>query len=720
MSDKESNKQQNQQQQQQQLLLDKKMVVLETSWTAPPPLPAAAAARTATAVTTTSNSRSRETILAELISTTVRFSASDVAAMAGVHPYKNLAQLLHRLVYQGRTGALVLELDAQTLGLQLLDHEEEIWKVLATKAGTKTQQALQQVLTGQTCKSVQEAVQVQQRVAREAQASGKLSAAELNVLSEASRHTTYTRFGTDHEDNALNACRDKWGWDITERNAEIMEWPFRRKELETVAATGGDLIVTAEPIQDAKPVYLKRKSMDDVEDTYEIIKSATARNKRKRTQDRDQSIVDLTNCDKVNKENILEDFKQALRDAAAAEVTTKATTNATPDSKAPQKETSQTPSSSLSRRVVELVSSPLLFLGSWLGKQQPNATTALATVANDKHPLSPTTILTAVATKKRALSPTTIGEEAASSNNSLQEAVRTKISIKSQNQHQKYDENPFFVIRGAVDGIREELQVIPSTTATSTDAFGDDEWFLNRIVVELKHRMNRIYHTPPLYEQIQAVVYCFMYNVDGADIVQVMRRQEQSPVAKGKNRNGAKRAPPENEKTSNKNAIHAVKAHEAPMSTKITEYANRSKAGIPGCLGVSASSQKAAIRQIGESKSETEQIVPPPESHQQQRTQGRPIQKRELKMQFDRVSLEDPILRHRQNWQQIILPRLASFAEAVYAIRRDDSKRYRLLLACSDALGELEHDAWALLYEECPWLKSCDTAFNRKGKNICN
>ena len=89
-------------------------------------------------------------------------------------------------------------------------------------------------------------------------------------------------------------------------------------------------------------------------------------------------------------------------------------------------------------------------------------------------------------------------------------------------------------------------------------------------------------------------------------------------------------------------------------------------------------------------------------------------------MQFDRVSLEDPILRHRQNWQQIILPRLASFAEAVYAIRRDDSKRYRLLLACSDALGELEHDAWALLYEECPWLKSCDTAFNRKGKNICN
>ena len=54
-----------------------------------------------------------------------------------------------------------------------------------------------------------------------------------------------------------------------------------------------------------------------------------------------------------------------------------------------------------------------------------------------------------------------------------------------------------FVIAGAVDGVAEEL------TAASEDA---DTWETQKVVVEIKNRMNRAMDPPPLYDQIQLVV----------------------------------------------------------------------------------------------------------------------------------------------------------------------------------------------------------------------
>ena len=83
-----------------------------------------------------------------------------------------------------------------------------------------------------------------------------------------------------------------------------------------------------------------------------------------------------------------------------------------------------------------------------------------------------------------------------------------------------------------------------------------------------------------------------------------------------------------------------------------------------------------------------------------------------IEIDIKRVSLDDPLLQHRRNWNDVILPRLRSFVEAVYRIRSNDTRRYQLLTAMSNPTGNLL-EAWNILHEECPWLKDCDTAFYR-------
>ena len=77
-----------------------------------------------------------------------------------------------------------------------------------------------------------------------------------------------------------------------------------------------------------------------------------------------------------------------------------------------------------------------------------------------------------------------------------------------------------------------------------------------------------------------------------------------------------------------------------------------------------------------------------------------------------RVSLDDDIMHHRNNWHAIILPRLESFVTAVYNVRSSDDKRYRMIRAAAVASsGGDESDYWQILLEECSWLKECDITF---------
>ena len=133
-----------------------------------------------------------------------------------------------------------------------------------------------------------------------------------------------------------------------------------------------------------------------------------------------------------------------------------------------------------------------------------------------------------------------------------------------------------------------------------------------------------------MYEIIQAVTYCFMYNVQEADILQVLRTSVETKVATNAGTGG----------------------------TKFPEE-------------------------------KTEDVV----------------------LHVHRVSLDsEDQQQHMINWETCILPRLRTFVEAVYRVRADDDKRYRFLAAISDTTQPAA--AWNMLFDEVPFLKSCDTAFD--------
>jgi hypothetical protein len=203
---------------------------------------------------------------------------------------------------------------------------------------------------------------------------------------------------------------------------------------------------------------------------------------------------------------------------------------------------------------------------------------------------------------------------------------------------------PFFSIIGMVDGIRDELA--PSTDKGSSETPSDDDsWVFRKVIVECKHRMNRIHVVPPLYEQIQTTAYCLMHQINEADIVQVMRKE-----------------------------VRLVK----------------SKAPVVPSEKVNPSEKK-----------------PPPPTRQEP-------SRKSITISVSRISLDDPIMQHRTNWTQVVLPRLRSFVEAVFAIRSNDDKRYQLLIALSGTTDDDQlKKAWQILHDDCPWLESCDTAFHR-------
>lgn len=76
-------------------------------------------------------------------------------------------------------------------------------------------------------------------------------------------------------------------------------------------------------------------------------------------------------------------------------------------------------------------------------------------------------------------------------------AVLSNSCEQTKTETRREREKACFVIAGAVDGVAEEV----------TDAPEDaDAWETRRVVVEVKNRMSKARHPPPLYDQIQLVV----------------------------------------------------------------------------------------------------------------------------------------------------------------------------------------------------------------------
>merc|ERR1719356_711872 len=101
---------------------------------------------------------------------------------------------------------------------------------------------------------------------------------------------------------------------------------------------------------------------------------------------------------------------------------------------------------------------------------------------------------------------------------------------------------------------------------------------------------------PPLYDQIQAIAYCFMYQTESAEIVQAVRKENTDEEIRNK------------------------------INDKQSSTANQ------------------------------------------------PNSKPKYDIYASSITLDDKLFQHKQNWENIILPRLRSFVEMIYEIRKNPIK----------------------------------------------
>ena len=105
---------------------------------------------------------------------------------------------------------------------------------LAQKAGDSTAKALEAAIKVKTgthvLENVKAAAMIKMKILEEAKKSMNLSAEELKRLEEGSRSYVDTGFGISHEDGALDLFERQCGWEVRDRNASIINWPFARSE----------------------------------------------------------------------------------------------------------------------------------------------------------------------------------------------------------------------------------------------------------------------------------------------------------------------------------------------------------------------------------------------------------------------------------------------------------------------------------------------------------
>lgn len=181
----------------------------------------------------------------------VRLSASNVGALTGFNPYSNIPDMIFSIVYQSRMGSLLLRRDAQLLGIDLVN-EEDAMKALARKSESKeivkaVEIAVEVKRQKKKIVSTNEATDLKASLTKLINNSKiKLNGADRKVLLSNSIQCVNTGFGTGHESDAIDLYEKECGWEVRERNSELMEWPFRRSTCDSKNLDG--IKGNAEPI----------------------------------------------------------------------------------------------------------------------------------------------------------------------------------------------------------------------------------------------------------------------------------------------------------------------------------------------------------------------------------------------------------------------------------------------------------------------------------------
>ncbi|KAL3945430.1 MAG: hypothetical protein SGBAC_000483 [Bacillariaceae sp.] len=306
-------------------------------------------------------------------------------------------------------------------------------------------------------------------------------------------------------------------------------------------------------------------------------------------------------------------------------------------------------------------------------------------------------------------------------------------------------EEYFFSLRGAIDGIRDEL--VPNDSCEVSENDDDDSsWVLQPIIVECKHRMNRLQPSPPLYEMIQIAAYCKMYDAKEGDLLQVLRKNKRIPRT-GRVEKQSRPAEPDDKfdqqklpfaATSNKENKEndKVEPNSKPINDQATDESGEKYERITSAdtnasmqqkiradkeeplvvgdtdevLGTtgdgdaeSVQEDRASIRRepVGPQSDETSGervpeakpfITVEPNEKENVRTVkedpgGADKDTTTMEISVSRISMDDSRYQLNHNWESMILPRLKSWVEGIYEIRTSDDKRYRLLIASSSSLS---------------------------------
>mmetsp|Transcript_47300 Transcript_47300/g.143236 ORF Transcript_47300/g.143236 Transcript_47300/m.143236 type:complete len:683 (-) Transcript_47300:470-2518(-) len=634
----------------------------------------------------------------------LRLSAHRISALTGYHPYADLPRVLFDLVYQGQLGRALLRSDADILGLDIRS-DEEILSDLATKGGKETQRILQEARKVKTGRRVvgtaTEAAGIKSNAASAATAAslqGKLTKEEVQQLEEGIRFSIDTGFGTMHEEEALDKYEKLCGWKVRERNSEVREWEFARAEdcclsLESDLDTHGDdesshvVSPTVRPTGPASSIYKKSEEGSSRASSGSIAPIDT---------------------DDVNTRDMTKTIAHS------------------------------------------------------------ESTNIIKGAHNEK------TLVTEAATHFDSESiqiETGPRSKSSGKDNDILVMHSKDTAHKKKGRKRK---RPFFSIRGAVDGIRDEVyfehcQHNQTSQSAQVGDF-DDGMTVREVIVECKHRMKRALDPPPLYDQIQAVAYCFMYDTDVAEIVQVVRKRiprrpgEDSVtkcVANGKVSNIMPSKPMNEKKGCSKDGErnkesgsecilqHFGRGKEAAMKSKSASENkthmttssrpenNNSDLTRDDAVKVAPQNTKPACGNGGAVEKQDISVCEDKQNNSLLAGTKRKdaldtgacgpakhgtVERTDIKITVSRLCLDDPCMSHRQNWHNIILPRLRSFVDAAYNVRADDGLRYRLLMSlsgapqrnsCDDTLGE-ENDktSWRMLFEQCPWVVDCDTPYH--------
>ncbi|OEU20167.1 hypothetical protein FRACYDRAFT_236236 [Fragilariopsis cylindrus CCMP1102] len=651
-------------------------------------------------------------------------NASDVATCTGYHEYQSCPELMMKHIYQGYDGQQLLQQDTQILGLletnykDNTEYQEEIELLqIAELTGSDTiidavkrtlkikhgdieeRNKIQTIEDATILKRKAGALLISSDESTTTAAAAditdnninnndtillkkirnRLTTQQLHILQERTRQSVDTGCGHSWEAMALDQYERNCGWDIRERNAECRLWHFERIDDDNDDDDeNNNNNNNNNTIRPTGPAYARRHSSS----------SRHNNNNKKTKKDHDHDQFDSRGV----KRNKLRTYEKYVNNGIAAagdssEISSNAILYLNND------KSSSSSSSSTTHNILPADEN---------GNEKINKNYSIND--DDDIILLATDDTTTTSNTTSNVTTTTFEQEMKDSCNRQQQQDKVKPPLNDASSP------PFLTIKGMVDGIRDELR--PTTTTTTpgrrkeknnnnnnnnsggdNDDDKDDEsnvhdqssLLLSRVVVECKHRMRLLLPYPRFSECIQSVVYCFMYEADSADII-----QKSTSLATRKEEEHTEDMDTETTTTASSSTVtkcpkNIVLDDTVPYTTNdVSNATNFSKV----CTDIQSadkcgndddtmlSKNKSAIRTT--TSTTTMATTTATNTTTTKLTTATTKPDISIKIAVNRISLDDHF-GHRINWNTIILPKLRQWTDAVYEIRSDDNKRYRLL-----------------------------------------